>query len=128
MPLLSPALNALKMYDDRQREKSRVISALRNALRVTYTHILDTRIGEFGEEDFKETSSHELSELWSEVARSIRPFDPSVARAFEDKSDYWINPHGFLLAVQDRERRYDYRIRLDEVQLILLDLEHQYGL
>lgn len=96
--------------------KSEAISALRNAIRLTEYHIRHTRIGEFGEEGFSDFESKELANAWANVAKTIRPFDKSLAESFEVKSDYWINPHGFQREIAEGKRIFDGSIRLSEVK------------
>lgn len=98
--------------------RSEVISSLRNALRLTDKHIGETRV-----DDFTDIESKELSQAWSDVARVIRPFDKGLAQTFEDKSDYWINPNGFRIDIQEGKRRFNYRFRLTEVRRELERIE-----
>ena len=104
--------------------KSEVISSLRNALRLTEQHIKDTRTGKLGKKRFYDVESRELSNAWSRVAQAIRPFDGGLARTFEDKSDYWINPSGFWQDIQNGERSYDYGMRLKQVKKELVRIEN----
>jgi hypothetical protein len=104
--------------------KSEVISSLKNAIRLTEKHIEDTRKGKFGKKGFQDVESKELSGAWSRVAQAIRPFDRVIARTFEDKSDYWINPHGFWQDIQNGDRSYDYGFRLKEVKNELERIEN----
>ncbi len=107
-----------------KQAKSKVISSLKNALRLTDKHIEDTRQGEFGDIEFSDVESKELSAAWSKVAEAIRPFDDGLAQTFEDKSDYWINPHGFRSDIQNGKRRFNYRFRLSEVKAELERIEN----
>lgn len=109
-----------------RKARSVIISALRDAIRYTKIHIKNYRIGEFGEQNFQDVESFELVSKWSEVARLIRPYDPSLAKTLEDKSDYWTDPHQFRLEVQNDERRWTYSMRLDEVERELAELERNY--
>ncbi len=126
LPLLSPFLKALEMRDVQNQKKSEVISALRRAIRETKLHIEKTRSGDFGSDNFNEVASRDLSDKWSRVAEIIRPLDVRLAYTFEEKSDYWSNPHGFRLSIQDGNRRFDYRIRLEEVEQELIRLENSF--
>jgi hypothetical protein len=105
--------------------KSEVISSLKNALRLTEKHIEDTRQGEFGDIEFSDVYSKELSEAWSRVAKAIRPFDNGLAQTFEEKSDYWINPNGFRNDIQNGKRRFNYKFRLYEVKTELARIENK---
>ena len=107
-----------------KQAKSEVISSLRHAIRLTESHINKTRIGEFGAIGFSDMESHELADAWSRVANAIRPFDRKLARTFEDKSDYWINPHGFRHDIQNGERKLQYGIMLVEVKKELDKIEN----
>jgi hypothetical protein len=108
-----------------KQAKSEVISSLKNALRLTNKHIEDTRQGEFGDIEFSDVHSKELSAAWSRVALAIRPFDNGLAQTFEEKSDYWINPHGFKKDIQNGKRRFNYRFRLSEVKIELERIENK---
>jgi hypothetical protein len=103
--------------------KSEVISSIKNAIRLTEKHIKDTRTGKFGKKRFYDVESRELSGAWSRVAQAIRPFDSELARTFEDKSDYWINPYGFWQDIQNGERSYNDGIRLKAVKKELERIE-----
>jgi hypothetical protein len=107
-----------------KQAKSEVISSLKNALRLTDKHIEDTRQGEFGDIEFNDVESKELSSAWSRVAEAIRPFDNGLAQTFEDKSDYWINPQGFRNDIQNGKRRFNYRFRLSAVKAELERIEN----
>ncbi len=104
--------------------KSEAVSSLRHALRLTEKHIEDTRRGKVGKKGFVDVKSKELSGAWSRVAQAIRPFDSGLARTFEDKSDYWINPYGFWQDIQNGERSYDYGMRLKQVKKELVRIEN----
>lgn len=124
--LLNVFLKSKEMRLAERQARSIIISALREAIRYTKLHIRNYRIGEFGEKNFIDVASIELSSKWSYVATLIRPYDPSLARTFEDKSDYWTDPHQFRLEVQNDERRWSYSMRLDEVEWELVELERNY--
>lgn len=126
LPLLSPFLKALEMRDSQRQRKSEIISTLRSALRDTKLHIENTRTNDFGADNFNEVASTDLSDKWSRVAEIIRPLDGRLAYIFEDKSDYWSNPQGFRLSIQDENRRFSYRIRLEEVEQELIKLEKSF--
>jgi hypothetical protein len=104
-----------------KQAKSQVISSLKNALRLTYKHINETRQGE--PDNYTDKESKELSDAWSKVAMVIRPFDSYLAQIFEEKSDYWINPYGFREEIQNGERRFNYKFRLEEVEKELVLIE-----
>jgi hypothetical protein len=108
-----------------KQAKSEVISSLKNALRLTDKHIEDTREGEFGDIEFSDVESKELSTAWSKVAEAIRPFDSGLAQTFENKSDYWINPNGFRKDIQSGKRRFDCRFRLSAVKIELAKIENK---
>jgi hypothetical protein len=95
--------------------KSEVISSLRMALRLTESHINNTRVGEFGGEEFTDKDSSELVAAWSRVAQATRPFDSGLARIFEDKSDYWTNPSGFHRDIIDGRRIFNGAIRIQSI-------------
>lgn len=108
-----------------KQAKSKVISSLKDALRLTNKHIEETRQGDFGDIEFSDVQSKELSAAWSTVAEAIRPFDIGLAQTFEEKSDYWINPHGFRNDIQSGKRRFNYRFRLSEVKTELAKIENK---
>jgi len=103
--------------------KSKAISSLKNAVRQTDFHIEKTRQGEFGGDNFSDRDSNELVMVWSLAAEAIRPISPEWASVFEEKSDYWRSPVGFRQDIQNHQRRFDFRIRLSEVEKKLVELE-----
>lgn len=110
----------------KEQVKSKAISSLRNAIRQTYKHVQDNRKGEFGDIDFSDDDSIELVNAWSLAAGAIRPIDPDWANIFEQKSDYWTSPVGFRKDIQNYSRRFDFRIRLSEVENKLSELEKNF--
>jgi hypothetical protein len=115
MGLVGALFSIKKFQLASNQAKSEAISSLRHALRLTTRHIQETRVGEFGEIGFNDVESRELSDAWSRVACAIRPFNRSLAKTFEDKSDYWLNPDGFRNDIQEGRRRFNYRMRITEV-------------
>jgi hypothetical protein len=109
-----------------QQLKSKVISSLRNAIRLTNKHIQDNRNGEFGEVNFSDVDSKELVNAWSLAAEAIRPISSDWAKVFEQKSDYWTSPVGFRQDIQNQTRRFDFRFRLSEVEKKLIELENNF--
>jgi hypothetical protein len=107
--LLNVFLTGANLNQAKKQEKSEVISTIRNALRATKKHIQENRSNEFGDEDFSDVDSKELSDMWSKAAQAIRPSDPGLAAIFEEKSDYWTNPTGFRREIQEGQRRFNFR-------------------
>lgn len=119
-------LYAVKSFQNESRkDKSRVYSAFRKAYKMTRKHIETTRQGEFGDNDFSDIDSDELANAWAEAAEAIRPYNPSLAQTFDDKSDYWRSPWGFHREIQEGTRRFNYKFRLDEVEKELLKMEKE---
>lgn len=103
--------------------KSVAISKLRHAIRMTKQHIDDFPSNEFRGEWISESASKELSKLWSEAAMAIRPINSNTAFILEEKSDYWVNPKKFRQDAIDYTVRIDMRMRLEEVEQVLNQLE-----
>jgi len=113
MSAVGLALQAKDHIDNYDVRKSEAESALRQAFRCTKKHIKTTRT-EFGDED-----STELANKWKVVAEKIRPFDKDTANILEMKADYWIDVNGFKNDIQDGNRRFDYRFRLNEIEKLI---------
>ena len=111
--LLGQVIPMLQYNNEREKEKSLAISALKEAVRATKSHINNHRI-----EDV-DIESTELKEKWSLVAEKIRPFNENTARIFEMKADYWQDPYGFHLDIEKGRRRFEYRFMLIEVERMI---------
>lgn len=114
LQFVSNFLSITEQVEVKKIRKSEAISALRDALRHTRTHIDLTRIVDV-EENYDDQASLLLQEKWATAAKLIRPFDKQFAFNLELKSDYWINPSGFKNDIQSGKIRYDYRFHLNHV-------------
>lgn len=119
--ILQVFLNGAEFLSNRKAQRSKVLSLVRNALRETKKHISDTREGDYGD-----IESRALAERWSQAAEAIRPFSPRTAQTFEEKSDYWTNPHGFTRDIQNGNRRFDDLFRIEAVEKTLKELEQKW--
>lgn len=120
---LEAFLRGKEFIQDQRAEKSKIISLIRAALRETKKHIEETRVGDYGD-----VESENLAAKWSKAAEAIRPFNPRTAQTFEDKSDYWTNPHGFTHDIQSGQRRFDDLFRIEAVEKTLKQLETKWKL
>src|SRR5687767_10416472 len=77
------------------KDKSAIIEGLKTAILQTQRHIDLTR----NKETNSDADSTELMMAWAKVAKLIRPYDPTLARLFDDKSYYWNNPKQFFKEV-----------------------------
>ena len=102
---LESAFSVLSHRFDIKQAKSSAISRIRHAVRQTRKHISDHRHGEFANPNFSDLESKELATAWSHAAEAIRPFSPEWASVLEQKSDYWIDPHGFRQDIADHKKR-----------------------
>lgn len=106
----------LKGNDLQERQaKSIAISALRNAVRLTLSHIEETRVSQFEDPESADVASKEIAAAWSRAAETVRLFNKGMADTLEDKSDFWTNPDRFRKDILSGTRRNSDRMRLENV-------------
>ncbi len=79
---------AIDIRSNSKNEESEAIAKLSKALRVTVAHMKDTA------DDINNNSRDkdlELSDMWDEVANSIRPYRPGLANKCFYKGLYWAD-------------------------------------
>jgi hypothetical protein len=118
---LGPFFQGLELSQKSKQRKSEAISLIRDAIRYTEKFVDDNDVN--SEDNYTDKESTILADKWSKAAVAIRPFDNEAAQVFENKSDYWMNPYGFMNDLRDGTRRRDMRIGLENVKRIIAHFE-----
>ena len=101
----------------KKKELHELLSALWTAYRHTDHHIKSNTV------DGIDQASIDISDYWQAAADKLRIIDAEAARSLQMKSEYWVDPNGFILDMKKGERGFDFRIRLDEVYKSIKGLE-----
>lgn len=109
---VSGILYAIEQYNATKKEKKKILEALLEAIELTKHHLENS---DTSEEETR--ASTELYKAWKRLSDRIKKFDENNARAFEDKSKYWLKPNTWIQEVCNKDEKRRLEMTLENVNV-----------